>query len=204
MYRSLYQSAVERCIPKMARAGGGAGLERLHVSSDKSGGALAEGGRATDGQRNATAAHVSLLMSWATFELRQGRLPQVQVLLTRVRLFDGSSGELHHLQALLLIKLNQRADARAILEQGLLVAPRHVPLYKLLGSLQASDNDVEAARISFERGLQIQPDYAQIYHAWARLEARLLNWQALAELNRRALAAFPPDRQPSLGVDAEG
>ena len=35
------------------------------------------------------------------------------------------------------------------------------------------------------------PRYAQLYHAWARLEGRLGNWAALNELNKRAKLAFP-------------
>ena len=98
-------------------------------------GPAGEAGGEADGVRNVGASHVSLLMSWATFELRQGRLPQAQarapfsarrvprrmqrkrmhtrismrrrslappnaqVLLTRTRTLDPTSGELHHLQA---------------------------------------------------------------------------------------------------------
>ena len=33
-----------------------------------------------------------------------------------------------------------------------------------------------------QEGLRLQPSYAQLYHAWAKLEGRLLNWQVHALL----------------------
>ena len=52
-------------------------------------------------------------------------------------------------------------------------------------------DEVEAARRSFREGLLLQPDYAQLYHAWARLEGRLGNLDGLAEINARARDNFP-------------
>ena len=51
--------------------------------------------------------------------------------------------------------------------------------------------DVEGARASFAEGLRLSPGYAQLYHASARLEGKLLNWGALNDLNKRARIAFP-------------
>ena len=70
---------------------------------------------------------------------------------------------------------------------------------------QDAANDVEGARASFAEGLRLRPDYAQLYHAWARLEARLLNWGALQELNERARMAFPAQQpSPSRAAEADG
>ena len=41
-----------------------------------------------------------------------------------------------------------------------------------------------------ERGLDINPMYAPLYHSLAELEARLFNVQGLAELNKRAAKLF--------------
>ena len=37
------------------------------------------------------------------------------------------------------------------------------------------------------------------FHAWARLEARLLNWEGLRLLNEQAQQAFPPSRGGAVG-----
>ena len=40
--------------------------------------------------------------------------------------------------------------------------------------------------------------YAQLYHAYARLEGKLANWGALNELNQKAKAAFPVPETPQM------
>ena len=80
---------------------------------------------------------------------------------------------------------------------GLAVAPTHAPLYRILGTLQDGAGEVEEARASFREGLRLNPGYAQLYHAWARLEGRIMNYGALNELNKRARAAFPPPPEQS-------
>ena len=51
-------------------------------------------------------------------------------------------------------------------------------------------------RASFREGLRLNPGYAQLYHAFARLEGKLANWGALNELNEKAKAAFPVPESP--------
>ena len=41
--------------------------------------------------------------------------------------------------------------------------------------MQDDAGEIEGARASFSEGLRLRPDYAPIYHAWARLEGRLGN-----------------------------
>ena len=74
-------------------------------------------------------------------------------------------------------------------------APTHAPLYRILGGMQDLAGEIEAARASFREGLRLNPGYAQLYHAAARLEGRLLNWEALNELNKQAKEAFPPQHE---------
>ena len=76
-------------------------------------------------------------------------------------------------------------------EDGLREAPTHAPLYRVLGAMQDVAGDVEGARASFKEGLRLNPGYAQLYHAYAKLEGRLANWGALNELNQQAKVAFP-------------
>ena len=58
--------------------------------------------------------------------------------------------------------------------------------------------DVEGARASFTEGLRLNPGYAQLYHAYAKMEGKLANWGALNELNAKAKAAFPMPEQPNM------
>ena len=66
----------------------------------------------------------------------------------------------------------------------------YIFIYRVLGAMQDVAGEVEEARASFREGLRLNPGYAQLYHAWARLEGKLGNWDALNELNKRAKASF--------------
>ena len=98
------------------------------------------------------------------------------------------------MEALCYLKLHRHKQARDIVENGLRAAPTHAPLYRIRGAMQDVAGEVEEARASFREGLRLSPGFAQLYHAWARLEGRLANWEGLNEINKRAKAAFPqPD-----------
>ena len=55
-------------------------------------------------------------------------------------------------------------------------------LHTLLGSMLDADNDVEGARAAFREALRLHPGDGRTFHAWARLEARLLKKDADATL----------------------
>lgn len=46
------------------------------------------------------------------------------------------------------------------------------------------------ARAVYEKGLELNPIHAPLYHSLAELEARLFNVEGLAQLNKRALKIF--------------
>lgn len=46
------------------------------------------------------------------------------------------------------------------------------------------------AREVFEKGMELNPAHAPLYHSLAELEARLFNVEGLARLNQRALKIF--------------
>jgi len=178
--RSIYKAGITHCadLPKNAALSAAADAERAHSN----------------------VSYLLLVLWGAKFEMHQKRLPQAQELLSLAHAIDSSSGEVYYLQAMLLKFQGQLLDARRAVEEGLRLAPSHVSLYRLLGSMQDATNEVEAARASFREGLRLQPDYAQIFHAWARLEARLGNWEALNELNQRAKQMFPPTKPQKHGT----
>lgn len=140
----------------------------------------------------------ALLLSWAALELGDGRLAAAQQLLNRARSAGAEAGPAYQLQAVLLARQGLVRDARDAVEEGLRLAPGHAPLHCLMGSMLDEVNDVEGARAAFDEALRLQPGDGRTFHAWARLEARLLNWEGLARLNERARAMFPPERMPPL------
>ena len=50
--------------------------------------------------------------------------------------------------------------------------------------------DITKARDLLEKGLEVDPLHAPLYHSLAELEARVFNIQGLAELNKRASQIF--------------
>lgn len=46
------------------------------------------------------------------------------------------------------------------------------------------------ARAVYEKGMELNPTHAPLYHSLAELEARLFNVEGLARLNKRALKIF--------------
>jgi tetratricopeptide (TPR) repeat protein len=140
----------------------------------------------------------ALLLSWAALELGAGRHALCQQILSRARSAGADPGPAYQLQAVLLARQGLPSDARAVVEEGLRVAPSHAPLHCLMGSMLDADNNVEGARAAFAKALRLHPGDGRTYHAWASLEARLLNWEGLAKLNQQARASFPPDRMPPL------
>lgn len=134
----------------------------------------------------------ALLLAHAYFEMHHGRSgAPTSELLARAAALAPGSGELHHVSALHLLKRGQVHEARAMAERGIELCPTHAPLFRVLGSVQDQAGEVEEARASFREGLRLNPGYAQLYHAWARLESRTLNLDALNALNKRARLAFP-------------
>ena len=106
--------------------------------------------------------------------------------------------------------VNRAASApvcAALLEAGCeaarvaeVVSPLHAPSAPaVLGSMLDADNDVEGARAAFREALRLHPGDGRTFHAWARLEARLLNWEGLRLLNEQAQQAFPPSRGGAVG-----
>lgn len=49
------------------------------------------------------------------------------------------------------------------------------------------------ARELLEKGIEINPLYAPLYHSLAELEARVFNIEGLAKLNKRTAEIFPSD-----------
>ena len=124
------------------------------------------------------ASHARSLLPFSS----QGKVQKAADLLRRAREKVASPkgavalGELYHVEALLYLKLGRPKKARQCVDDGLAAAPTHAPLYRVLGAMQDVSGDVEGARASFAEGLRLSPGYAQLYHASARLEGKLLNW----------------------------
>jgi hypothetical protein len=63
-------------------------------------------------------------------------------------------------------------------------------LYCALGESLVRKGKINDARGIFEKGIEVDPTYAPLYHSLAELEAQVFNLDGLARLNRRAKTIF--------------
>ena len=108
--------------------------------------------------------HAALLVAWAYFEMHQGKIQRAEQMLAHAgQQVDGhragaSVGEMYHVRALLNLKMGRPLEARTAVDEGLVAAPTHAPLYRVLGAMQDLAGDVEGARASFTEGLRLNGD----------------------------------------------
>ena len=165
-----------------------------------------------------------LLLSWAALELGEGRLAQAQQLLERARAAGGdggsrarelqprcvwtvrelcpacrSGGRTHQLQAVLLARqASAQTRARRRCARGSGPRPATRRCTRCLGRCSTLTT-TSRGRAAFREALRLQPGDGRTFHAWARFEARLLNWEGLRLLNEQAQQAFPPSRGGAVG-----
>jgi tetratricopeptide (TPR) repeat protein len=74
-------------------------------------------------------------------------------------------------------------QVRQLLEEALLLDPRHGPAYNSYGNAEFQRGNIEKARQVFQRGVQAQcSDAASVYHGYAKLELALGNVNRAREL----------------------
>ena len=77
-----------------------------------------------------------------------------------------------------------------LLRRGIECAPNDAELYRTLGEQLVSRGKIDQAREVFEKGMEVNPLHAPLYHSLAELEARVFNVEGLAALNERASKLF--------------
>jgi tetratricopeptide (TPR) repeat protein len=87
-------------------------------------------------------------------------------------------------------RLGNEGLRNLLLRRGIECSPTDVELYRALGNSLVSRGKISEAREVFEKGIEVDPHHAPLYHALAELEARVFNIDGLSKLNKRAAKFF--------------
>jgi len=137
--------------------------------------------------------HNALYQAWACLEMRCGNFKSAKRLVSEALTRDKTNGKAWLVAATIEERQEQAGLAQLILQRGLEHAPHCPQLYDKLGGMLVSTSKIQQARETFERGLEVDPTHAPLYHSLAELEARVCNVQGLADLHRRASNIFNPN-----------
>jgi tetratricopeptide (TPR) repeat protein len=134
--------------------------------------------------------HVPLYQSWAVMELREENFDAAKRLIAHALTLDKRNGS----GWLIVARIEQQQEnhglASLLLRRGLECCPMMPELYCELGDCLVKDRKINEARVIFEKGIEVDPHYAPLYHSLAELEARVFNVEALSRLNKRASSIF--------------
>ncbi|RMF76437.1 MAG: tetratricopeptide repeat protein [Acidobacteria bacterium] len=98
--------------------------------------------------------------------LAAGRIDEAGELYRHAFLEDGDSFRHHLRQGLLMLRQEKWEDAVAELEAAAEIRPRYADVHNYLGVARAEQGDLERARESFRRSVEINPEYLV---AWLNL-----------------------------------
>lgn len=134
--------------------------------------------------------HVPLYQGWATVELRDGNLEQAKALIGEALTRDKAHGSGWLIAAEIEERQGNDGLVGLLLRRGIECAPFAPSLYRAYGEYLVRTGKINDARDVLEKGLEINPTYAPLYHSLAELEARVFNLEGLAKLNKRAAKIF--------------
>ena len=137
--------------------------------------------------------HTPLLQAWASLELRSGNVSAARTLITESLTRDKHKGSGWLVAAEIERRSGNSGLVNLILRRGIECVPTCVDLYKALGDALFAQGKVSEAREIYERGMDMDPQHAPLYHSLAELEAQVFNVEGLAKLNKRAAKIFTPD-----------
>jgi len=127
---------------------------------------------------------------WALLELRQGHISSAKKLIGEALTRDKTLGTGWLIAARIEETLGHHGLVKLILARGLECAPNCPELYCALSDTYLKKGKIEEARNLLEKGLEVDPLNAPLYHALAELEARVFNLEGLAKLNKRVSEIF--------------
>ncbi len=90
-----------------------------------------------------------------------------------------------------LAKKKKFDEARTSLEKAVALYPRYAVAWNVLGKVQLTQGDAEAARKSFDQSVQADSKYVPPYVEIAQLELRARDWEHLAETSQKATQLDP-------------
>lgn len=134
--------------------------------------------------------HVPLYQTWACLELRNKNYDKARTLIGEALTRKKSQGSSWLVAAKIEEQLGNKGLVVLILQLGLKHAPHSVKLLCALAEYEVSRGKINVARQLLEKGLEIDPLHAPLYHSLAELEAMVFNIEGLAQLNKRAARVF--------------
>ena len=137
--------------------------------------------------------HLPLYSAWASLELRLGNFTDAKTLITESLTRNKRNGAGWIVAAEIERELGNIGLVNLILRRGIECCPTYVELYRALGNSLLGSGKINEARQVFEKGIEIDPLHAPLYHSLAELEARVFNVDGLAKLNKRTAAIFKTD-----------
>jgi tetratricopeptide (TPR) repeat protein len=143
------------------------------------------------GIKKATRRHYVLFQGWAMLELREGNCQAARKLISEALTRNKKNGRGWIIAA--QIEEQDGHDSGLVsllLRRGIECDPSDAELYRELGEYFVSKGKIKDAREVFEKGMEMNPMYAPLYHSMAELEARICNLDGLAKLNKRAADLF--------------
>lgn len=134
---------------------------------------------------------VSLYQSWAALELREGNYDAAKALISQALTRDKRNGLGWRIAAAIEERVGNHGLCSLLLRRGIECSPTtNALLYRALGDALVRQGKINEARDVMERGIEVDPMYAPLYHSLAELEARVFNIDGLAKLNKRAASIF--------------
>jgi tetratricopeptide (TPR) repeat protein len=137
--------------------------------------------------------HIPLYQSWAFMEFREGNFLQAKALISKALTRDKRNGSGWLIYSKIEDQMGNDGLASLLLRRGIECAPDMPELYCALGDLMIRRGKINDARQVFEKGLEVDPMHAPLYHSLAELEAKVFNLDGLAALNKRAKKMFNSD-----------
>lgn len=134
--------------------------------------------------------HVPLYQGWALLEMREGNFEDARKLITEALTRNKSNGSGWLIAAQIEKEQGNNGLVNLILRRGIECAPNDPELYRRLGEDLVDRGKYNDAREVFEKGMELNPRHAPLYHSLAELEARVCNLEGLSRLNKRAAEFF--------------
>ncbi|KAG7354848.1 type IV pilus biogenesis/stability protein PilW [Nitzschia inconspicua] len=143
------------------------------------------------GIKKATRRQFALFQGWAMLELREGNYQAARKLISEALTQNKKNGRGWMIAAQIEEQDgNHSGLVSLLLRRGIECDPNDAELYRELGEYLVGQGKINDAREVFEKGMEVNPMYAPLYHSMAELEARICNLDGLAKLNKRAAELF--------------
>jgi tetratricopeptide (TPR) repeat protein len=142
------------------------------------------------GIKKATRRDFALFQGWALLELREGNYQAARKLISEALTRNKKNGRGWIIAAQIEEQDGHSGLVSLLLRRGIECDPYDAELYRELGEYLVGQGKINDAREVFEKGMEMNPMYAPLYHSMAELEARICNLDGLAKLNKRAAELF--------------